>query len=143
MAEHPSLEEMIAEVKRELALRKNVYAKFTGKKRTEAHEYYRRMERVLYVLEWMHGNEIAERGLPRPADMIAALVHIERMLQSAAPGTLAESLRKVCTDTLTGLPGRDSKQQDALREIQKLFLSSVDHESFRMQAKKIADGALS
>lgn len=143
---HPSLEEMIAEVKREIALRENVYPGLITRrkmKRPQADEHMARIRRVLYLLEWLHGVEALEHGMPRPADMIAALVHIERMLQSSTPGSLGENLRVTCTDVLTGLPGRDSKQQEALRKIQQLFVEGLDHASFRLEVKKLADRALS
>ena len=90
MAEHPSLEQMIAEVKREIALRANVYKR---KKPKDGDEHMRRMEGVLRTLEWLNGK--AAPNVPRPADLVAALVHVSRIVDDALKGLPIDDIKQL------------------------------------------------
>ncbi len=57
-----TLDQQLAEVKREIALRRNVYPGFVARKKMrqgEADEHLARMEAVLQTLEWLQTNEVA------------------------------------------------------------------------------------
>lgn len=100
------LEHQIQEVERELSLRANVYPGLIAKrklKRPQAEEHMARMRGVLRTLEWLHGNEALQRGMPRPADLIAALAHIRRNVAGSQPGSLGEHITKVIDDVLSGI----------------------------------------
>jgi hypothetical protein len=93
------LEQQIAEVKYELAIRRNVYKRHPPK---NPEQHMERMEAALHTLQWMQGHNVAP-GAARPADLVAALAHIRRNLEGSQPESKGEHFIKVIDDVLAGI----------------------------------------
>jgi hypothetical protein len=102
----------IAEVERELALRANVYPGLVSRKKmrqAEAEKHTENMMAVLKTLRWLQGNDVPAE-LPRPGDLLAAMIHIRTLgadADGASDAVMAEAIveiRKVIADVLTGIP---------------------------------------
>lgn len=118
-----SLKSQIAEVERELALRRNVYNRETKPKKIAENELHMaHMRAVLGTLQWLDGLNIAH-PLPRPGDLLVALVHIGRLI--GPPNTAGDAgkkallaatdeVRRVVIDVITGTP------PDIIRRIREL-----------------------
>jgi hypothetical protein len=102
-----SLKSQIAEVDRELALRRNVYNRETKPKKIAENELHMaHMRAVLGTLKWLDGNDVPS-DLPRPGDLLAALVHIRKVLHEGTDATSDETrseISRVVADVLTGIP---------------------------------------
>lgn len=102
----------IAEVERELALRANVFPGLVSRKKmrqAEADKHTENMQAVLKTLKWLQGNDVPPE-LPRPGDLLAALVHLRNVTtriegepRDMLLGRL-DGVRRVIEDVLTGIP---------------------------------------
>jgi hypothetical protein len=118
------LKSQIAEVKRELALRHDVYSRETKpKKISENGLHLEHMAAVLKTLEWLHGQNVPH-DLPRPGDLLAAILYVRRLL--AVPITAGaagkretnqrlEEARSAIDNALQGLPPPDMLSDDELK----------------------------
>jgi hypothetical protein len=83
------LKSQIAEVKRELALRRNVYARETKPKKISENELHMaHMAAVLKTLEWLEGQNVPDT-LPRPGDLLAAMLYVRRVIAAPISGGTA------------------------------------------------------
>lgn len=93
----------IEELERELVFRRDVYPRQVARKKMrqgEATLHTARMEAALKTLRWLQGRDIPP-GMARPADMIAALVHLR---ERARAGVSADEAVKIIEDVLAGIP---------------------------------------
>lgn len=105
------LTSQIAEVEYELKMRDRVYSRETNRrKQTDNELHLVHMRAVLKTLQWLDGLNLAH-PLPRPADLLAALVCIGRMVgpgdKDAGKKELLEvtgNVRSVVIDVITGVP---------------------------------------
>jgi len=96
-----SLDHQIEELEYELRMRAQVYPRSRKMREGEKALHVARMQAVLKTLRFLGGNNIPAE-MPRPADLIAALVHI-RQVATGAPGEATQEIRAIVEDVLTGM----------------------------------------
>jgi len=99
-----SLDQQIEELEYELRMRAQVYPRSRKMREGEKALHVARLEAVLKTLRFLKGHEIPAE-MPRPADLIAALVHIRQVASNMLGGGAkeAEQIIKVVEDVLTGM----------------------------------------
>lgn len=113
------LKSQIAEVKRELALRRNVYARETKPKKIAENELHMaHMAAVLKTLEWLLGNNVPD-NLPNPGTVAAAMFYVLRLAGAVIVKPDSSKMRlaaidEACRNALQGLPPPDMLSDEEL-----------------------------
>ena len=97
-----SLDHQIEELEYELRMRAQVYPRSRKMREGEKALHVARMQAVLKTLRFLGGNNIPAE-MPRPADLIAALVHIRQVAHDTLERPISEQIIKVVEDVLTGM----------------------------------------